>query len=350
MKKQKVFVAMSGGVDSSVAALRLKQRRYEVVGCFIKGWYPRGFACNWQKDRRDAMKVCNTLGIPFLSIDLEKDYKKMVVDYMIREYGQGRTPNPDVMCNLYIKFGAFLDRALELGADLIATGHYARVRKEKTEMKLLQAKDKEKDQTYFLWTLNQKQLKRVLFPVGDLVKSEVRQLARKANLTVADKEESMGVCFIGEFKMMDFLQRYLPGKEGWIITSNGKKLGKHKGAWFYTIGQRHGFGIGGGIPFYIVKKDIKNNILIVANRKEEVNFYTKEVDLIQTNWIRRKPEVDKAYRARIRHGQPLQSCKLKSLGRTTAKVVFKQAQRAVAAGQSLVLYSRQEVVGGGIIV
>ncbi|TSD02101.1 MAG: tRNA-specific 2-thiouridylase MnmA, partial [Parcubacteria group bacterium Athens0714_24] len=270
--KKKVFVGMSGGVDSSVTALLLKKQGYDVVGCFIKGWYGN-FDCTWKEDRRDAMRVCAKLDIPFITIDAEKEYKKEVVDYMIREYKAGRTPNPDVMCNRYIKFGVFLKKALEMGADYIATGHYVKLNKNK----LLQAKDLNKDQSYFLWTLTQKQLKYCLFPIGNLTKPEVREIARKNNLSTAEKRDSQGVCFIGEFDIMDFLKKYIKPRKGKVINLENKIVGEHNGVNFYTIGQRHGLSRGGGIPYYIVAKDAKKNLLIVADKADEEKFYKKEV-------------------------------------------------------------------------
>lgn len=360
-KKLKVFVAMSGGVDSSVAALLLKHKNYDLVGCFIKGWYPPGVVCNWKEDRRDAMRVCAKLGIPFMTIDATKEYKRDVVDYMLKEYRMGRTPNPDVMCNKNIKFGVFLKKALAMGADYIATGHYVKLvsRKLKVESRKKQlstlyilhsAYDKNKDQSYFLWTLTQKQLKYCIFPIGNLLKSKVKEIARKNNLHTAEKRESMGVCFIGEFDMVDFLKRYINPKKGEVITVDGMKIGEHEGVMFYTIGQRHGFSRGGGIPYYIVAKDIKKNLLIVADKAREEKFYRKEVEIEEVNWILGKaPAKNKIYKARIRYRQPLQSCRLR-VTRYGLLVTFSKPQRAVTPGQSLVLYDGQEILGGGIIV
>ncbi len=391
MKKTKVFVAMSGGVDSSVAALLLKKKGYDLVGCFIKGWYPQGFGCDWKRDRRDAMRVCAKLEIPFITVDAEKEYKKEVVDYMIREYKAGRTPNPDVMCNRSVKFGVFLKKALEMGADYIATGHYVRLRHlgalhlsefdplrcKAPKWELLQARDKNKDQSYFLWTLTQEQLKYCLFPVGNLLKPEVKKIAREAGLHTAEKDESMGVCFIGEFNMVDFLKKYIKPKKGKVVTAEGKVIGEHEGAVFYTIGQRHGFGGGGGVPYYIVAKDIKKNLLIVSDKAHEKEFYKKEVEIESVNWISGDlgarhlsalrclaPKSPNLLKARIRYRQPLQSCriiipkstfqnganKMLSLGNSTILIKFSKPQRAVAPGQSLVIYDGQRMLGGGIMV
>ena len=346
---------MSGGVDSSVTALLLKQQGHNVTGCFIKGWYPKNVDCEWRDDRRDAMRVCAKLDIPFITIDAEKEYKKDVVDYMISEYELGRTPNPDVMCNKNVKFGVFLKKALEMGADYIATGHYVKIR----DGMLLQAKDKNKDQSYFLWALTQKQLKHCLFPLGNLSKPEVRELAKKFGLPTAQKKESMGVCFIGKFDMKDFLKKYIKSKKGKIVTDKGEVVGEHEGVVFYTIGQRHGFGGGGGTPYSIVKKDIKKNLLIVSDKKNEDKFFEKEIEIEKINWIGGiEPDLDKTYLARVRHRQPLQFCKIVNckliknlkLKIKNCKVIFDEPQRAVASGQSLVLYDGQKMLGGGIIV
>lgn len=350
-KKLKIFVAMSGGVDSSVAALLLKEQNHDITGCFIKGWYPPGVVCDWKEDRRDAIRVCAKLGIPFITIDAEKEYKRRVVDYMINEYRACRTPNPDVMCNKNIKFGLFLKKARKFGADFIATGHYARLK----NGKLFQSKDKNKDQSYFLWSLKQKQLKYCMFPVGNLLKSEVKEIARKNNLHTAGKRESMGICFIGEFNIVDFLKKYIKPRKGKIISIDGKTIGEHEGIMFYTIGQRHGFSRGGlsgqgGIPYYIVAKDTKKNLLIVSDKAEESKHYKKEVEIKNMNWISGKPPLSdvrrptKLFRARIRYRQPLQSCRIKN-----HKIIFSKPQRAVTSGQSLVIYDGQIMLGGGII-
>jgi len=347
--KIKVFVAMSGGVDSSVAALLLQKSGFNLVGCYIKGWYPPGVVCSWKEDRRDAMRVCASLGIPFITVDAEKEYKKEVVDYMISEYKAGRTPNPDIMCNKSVKFGVFLKKALAMGADYIATGHYVRKLKNNA---LAIAKDLNKDQSYFLWTLTQEQLKHCLFPLGDLLKSEVRKIAKKNGLATAEKEESQGVCFIGEFNMEDFLKKYIKQKKGKVVTADGKIIGEHNGLAFYTIGQRHGFRFGGGEggPYYIVKKDFKKNELIVAEKLDEKKFGKREVEIMDVNWIGGvTPNTNKTYLARIRYRQPLEKCKIEKIFKTSTKIIFKNSQRAVTPGQSLVIYDGEEMLGGGII-
>src|SRR3989344_3516071 len=368
-KKIKVFVAMSGGVDSSVAALLLKKQGYDLVGCYIKGWYPassagkpQSFYCTWREDRRDAMRVCAKLGIPFITVNAEKEYKKEVVDYMISEYKAGRTPNPDIMCNKSVKFGVFLKKALAMGAPAcrqagvyIATGHYVNLKSQisnlKSAYKLIIAKDLNKDQSYFLWTLTQEQLKYCLFPLGGLLKSEVRSIAKENGLATAEKEESQGVCFIGEFNMEDFLKKYIKQKKGKVVTAGGKIIGEHNGLAFYTIGQRHGFGFGGGEggPYYIVEKDFKNNILIVAEKKDEKKFSRKEVVVENANWISAIPKKGKKYKARIRYRQPLEECEVAEVSKNSTKIIFKNPQRAVTPGQSLVIYDGEEMLGGGII-
>ena len=349
---------MSGGVDSSVAALLLKKKGYDLVGCFIRGWYPpaiassgvaggpTGFYCSWKEDRRDAMRVCAKLGIPFITIDAGKEYKRDVVDYMLREYRAGRTPNPDIMCNKSIKFGVFLKKVRKMGADMIATGHYVKI--ENCKLKI--AKDLNKDQSYFLWALTQEQLKYCMFPIGGLTKPQVRELAKKNNLPTAEKEESMGVCFIGEFPMADFLKKYIKTKKGKVATTDGKIIGEHEGVMFYTIGQRHGgFSAGGGVPYYIVAKDIKKNLIIVADKASEEKFYKKEIEIENVNWTTGKaPNFKKIYKARIRYRQPLQGCKLR-VTRYGLLVTFTKPQRAVTPGQSLVVYDGKTFLGGGII-
>jgi tRNA-specific 2-thiouridylase len=362
--KKNVFVAMSGGVDSSVAAALLKKQGYDVTGVFAKGWYPEGMVCGWKEERRDAIRAAAKLGIPFLTFDFSKEYEKKVVEYMKKEYAANRTPNPDVMCNKYIKFGLFLEKALKMGTDCIATGHYVkrspaqifykinpptRQVKNFEQVRLLIAKDKNKDQSYFLWTLTQEQLKYCLFPIGDYEKPEVRKLARKFGLPTAEKKDSQGLCFVGDINFALFLRKILPKKEGEIRTADGRIVGKHDGVHFYTIGQRHGLNIPGG-PYYIVDKDLKNNILIVAEKKDEKKFYKKEIVIDAASWISEKPNLKGMYLGRIRYRQPFQKCRIISISSDSATIRFEKPQRAVTAGQSLVLYKGQQMLGGGIIV
>ena len=355
---------MSGGVDSSVAAALLKEQGFDVQGIHIKMWSPSAssgqdnLVCRQQyRDRLDAIKVAAHLDIPFETWDFTDEYRKEVVEYMIREYAEGRTPNPDVMCNRHIKFGVFLRRALEMGADYVATGHYARLRNEfkrlNVEMfKLLQAKDLNKDQSYFLWTLTQKQIKHCLFPIGEYAKPEVRELARKFGLSTAEKADSQGVCFIGEIEMRDFLKRYIPIDRGPVLTSSGKAVGEHEGLAFHTIGQREGLGIGGGIPYYVAAKDFSRNALVVAEGPYDQNLFKNKLTAADIHWVSgTAPKLPLKCKARIRYRQPLQNCIVRELQTTNHKLQTKfiDPQRAVTPGQSIVFYQGEEMLGGGII-
>ncbi|TSC67188.1 MAG: tRNA-specific 2-thiouridylase [Parcubacteria group bacterium Gr01-1014_73] len=365
-KKKKVFVGLSGGVDSSVSVALLKKQGYEVFGVFIKGWHPDWGTCGWREDRLDAMRVCAHLGIPFRDLDLSREYKKEVVDYMVSEYKVGRTPNPDVMCNRYIKFGAFFDYAVKNGADFVATGHYARVEHD-TNTRMF-ANDTNKDQTYFLWTLTQRELSRTLFPIGHLIKPEVRKLAKKFGLPTVEKKDSQGLCFVGKVDLPDFLSHFLKPKRGKVLLENGKVIGWHTGAFFLTIGQRHGFTITkktpADAPYYIVAKDIKKNTITVSQKTERPNL-SGSVILCDVNWISNdlgaglpsgSPAPKFPLLARFRYRQPLQAVSLerlnlKSVKRFNLKVIFQNPQSAIAPGQSLVIYSKKgECLGGGIIV
>ena len=360
-KRKKVFIGMSGGVDSSVAAALLKKKGYDVVGVFIKGWSDNRFfkdktMCPWVTDQEDARRVAAYLDIPFYTFDFEKEYRKAVVEYMVKEYKAGRTPNPDVMCNKEIKFGVFFEKARKLGADFVATGHHARVREvkgKKLKVKSFQlraGKDTNKDQSYFLWTLTQKQLARTLMPVGEYTKEKVREMARAFSLPTAEKKDSQGLCFVGEVNVHDFLKSMIKPKKGKIVTMDGKVVGEHEGAMFYTIGQRHGIGSpGGGTPYYVVGKDIKKNILYVGEGIGDAELYKKEMDVTDCSWTSSKaPKFPFTCMARIRYRQPLQKCRvIKKKGKV--HVVFAGPQRAVAPGQSIVLYKGDKVLGGGII-
>ncbi|MEK7172762.1 MAG: tRNA 2-thiouridine(34) synthase MnmA [Patescibacteria group bacterium] len=401
-KNKRVFVAMSGGVDSSVTAALLKQQGYNVCGIHIKMWSDPEIPCHFKEDRYEAMRVAAVLDIPIKTWDLTREYKKEVVDYMVREFKAGRTPNPDVMCNKHIKFGVFLKKALERGADFVATGHYVRLQHQgiilstfaepvleqseglsvnsvKDPMPtgrqvrdssvaeltlslsnglsqndnnfLLQAKDLNKDQSYFLWTLTQDQLKHCLFPIGDYIKPDVRKLAKKFKLPNADKKDSQGICFIGEINLREFLQKYIKSKPGKIITTGGKIVGDHIGLQFYTIGQRHGINVGGGIPFYVVKKDFKTNKLIVAEGPYDKKLFSKKLIATDINWISgTRPKFPLKCLARIRYRQPLQKCVIKlQLTTHMLQAVFATPQRAVTEGQSIVFYRGQEMLGGGVI-
>lgn len=365
---QKVLLGMSGGVDSSVSALLLLEQGYDVIGAFMKNWsgdvhgpedkdpHRVGSAyeeCGWKQERRDAARVAAALGIPFITFDFEQEYRRNVVEYLFTEYEAGRTPNPDVMCNRYIKFDRFVQAADELECPLIATGHYARIQpttqNEITEWKLQMALDTNKDQTYFLWAIDPSVLSRVLFPIGHLTKPQVREKAKAVGLDVAEKKDSTGICFVGEVEMMKFLQTRIPTTPGDVLTSEGKKIGTHQGVHFYTIGQRHGLGIGGGDPYYVVEKHLETNELVVASNYHDalyrqqltathVRLFVPEQQLLSPN----------AYHSRIRHRQPLQDC-CAVLKDGILHVQFKQPQRAVTPGQSIVLYRENLVIGGGVI-
>jgi len=371
-RKLKVFVAMSGGVDSSVAALLLKQKGYDVVGVYMKGWSLTGCA---EDDAKDARRVAGVLNIPFYVFDFEDEYKKLVVDYMVSGYASGITPNPDVMCNREIKFGLFLKKALALGADYIATGHYARLshniqhithnKKKNVPCYMLRvACDKNKDQSYFLWTLTQEQLKHCLFPIGNYTKPQVRALAKKYGLPTAEKPDSQGVCFIGEIDVAGFLKEKLGKNPGPIKTINGKTIGIHDGAIFYTIGQRKGIGIKGSLPgeqgkiYYVAVKDVDTNTLWVAEGKSK-RLFSKELIVKNVNWISGKqPKLPLKCLARIRYRQPLQKAtiikhetrNMKHDSSFKLQVSFDTPQRAITPGQSAVFYKSKEVLGGGVIL
>jgi len=360
--KPKIFVAMSGGVDSSVSAALLKKEGYDVIGVFMSAWRADFLECARGDDRREAMRAAAHLKIPFLTFDIEKEYKKEVVNYMIAEYRAGRTPNPDVMCNKHIKFGLFLKRAREMGADYIATGHYAQIvrckaqsvkHKNVTRYTLHASRDKNKDQSYFLWTLTQEQLRYTLFPVGAYTKPEVREMARKFGLPNAERKESQGVCFVGEFNMKDFLKHYLKEKKGAVLNEKGEIIGSHDGVFFYTLGERHGFMIvektHHDSPYYVVRKDVKKNTITVSHEKNQDRSSTKEVRIKNPNFISGSaPDLKKKYTARVRYRQPLQNSTIK-IQKSKTIVLFEKSQIA-APGQSLVLYGEEGCLGGGIIV
>ncbi|MES2436980.1 MAG: tRNA 2-thiouridine(34) synthase MnmA [Patescibacteria group bacterium] len=345
-KGKRVFVGMSGGVDSSVSAALLKDAGYDVTGVFIKVWHPDWLPCEWKEERRDAMRVAAHLNIPFLTIDLEQEYKKSVADYMIEEYRKGRTPNPDVMCNKEIKFGSFLQKALEMGADYIATGHYAQI----SNAILKEGADQNKDQSYFLWTLTDKQLKHVLFPVGHLTKPEVRKLAEKYKLPTATKKDSQGICFIGKVDMREFLSHYISPIPGNVVNEKGEIIGNHEGALFYTIGQRHGFIVTEKTPhdkpYYIVDKNTDANTLTVSQKFSEHDLKTVySVGLTDVNWNQNFAiDISKKYSARIRYRQDPQECMI-----SNNEIIFSMPQQGVSVGQSVVVYDGDLCFGGGII-
>lgn len=353
-----VFVGLSGGVDSSVSAALLQKQGYEVVGVFIKVWQPDFIECTWKEERRDAMRVAAHLGIPFLTMDLQKEYKRGVADYMISEYKAGRTPNPDVMCNKEVKFGAFLKKALAMGADFVATGHYAQNDFDKKNEKWImrKGKDIEKDQSYFLWTLDQKKLAHILFPVGALTKLTVRKLATQFDLPTAIKKDSQGVCFLGKLDMKDFLKHYIKVKKGNVLNEKGEVIGTHDGAVFYTLGERHGFTINkkgtDDAPRYIITKNIRENTLTVsAHSTKEKEIGSSEIMITDINWILGvTPALGKKLSVRLRYRQELQSCTIISSTKQNAIVRFAAPQLTASSGQSMVIYEGDTCLGGGIIV
>lgn len=330
-KAKKVIVAMSGGIDSSVAAALLKRDGFDVVGVFMKLWP--------SFDEKRVQRVAKKLGIPFYVFNFEKEFKKKVVDYFLEEYKKGRTPNPCVVCNKEIKFNLLFKK---LKTDYIATGHYVR----RKGNKLLRGKDKEKDQSYFLWKINQKILKHTLFPVGDYTKTEVRKLAKEFKLPVLDIPESQEICFI-QTTINDFLREHLKSKPGKIVTIKGEVIGEHQGLWFYTIGQRKRIELPGG-PFYVLDKDLKKNVLIITKNKKDL--YKKGLIAKSINWVSGKePKMPLKVKARIRYRHSEASATIKKQKNGRIKVVFSRIQRAVTPGQSVVFYKGQELLGGGII-
>ena len=345
-----VVVGMSGGVDSSVAALLLKQQGYNVIGLFMNNWEEKDEcgACTGEEDFADVRRVANAIGIPYYSVNFAKEYMDRVFSYFLDEYKKGRTPNPDVLCNREVKFGPFLERANAIGADFIATGHYCGVKRENGRTYLTKAVDSAKDQTYFLNQLCEKQIEKVLFPLQNVQKPEVRKIAEKLGLVTADKKDSTGICFIGERKFREFLANYIPMKEGDIVC-DGKVVGRHQGVYFYTLGQRKGLGIGGeGERWFVIGKDVPNNILFVSHGEDDILF-CDELTCESFNWINgQMPSVPFRATARIRHRQPEQDCEV-YIENGKVKVKFDQKQRAIAEGQYCVLYSGDICLGGGVI-
>ncbi len=353
-KQTTVFVGISGGVDSAVAALRLKQAGHKVIGVFIKVWQPDFLECNEERERLDAMLVAAHLEIPFLICDAEAVYKNAVADYFISEYKRGRTPNPDVMCNRRVKFGAFLDFALARGADYVATGHYARLEKnENGDLELWRSADINKDQSYFLWTLTKVQRDKILFPVGSANKNIVRHEATAAGLPVSNKPDSQGICFLGQVDIPDFLSHFITLIPGAVLDEAGKKIGTHQGALVYTIGQRHGFDIALGAretkAHYVVAKDLTANIIIVSETPPRVTASDNFKLLLEdTNWII-KLKADTIYQAQHRYRQQPFSVRVSNLKANTAHFAMLGDTTRPASGQSCVIYANTKCLGGGII-
>ena len=423
--KKRVFVGLSGGVDSAVSAALLQKAGFDVMGVFIKVWQPDWIECNWQEERRDAMRVAAHLGIPFVTLDCEREYKQGVIDYMIAEYRAGRTPNPDVMCNKTVKFGAFYDWAMKEGADYVATGHYARVVSEvfespasghmsrlarrafplaafaaprvpradlpNTPPSLYAGVDRNKDQSYFIWTLKQEQLSHILFPVGNIEKPEVRRLAKKFKLPNAEKKDSQGLCFIGKVDLKEFLSHYIKAEKGNVLDETGEVIGTHPGALFFTIGERRGFTIEkkspNDAPYFVIEKDVDQNTLTVSNRDKDTGgslpSATREVRLQNVNWISGEVPVFEVALAsthplsgiadtvndncdsdnatstrkfpllvRSRYRQELQKARICRIGITETVLEFEKPQDTLTSGQSLVIYDDrgEECLGGGVIV
>ena len=357
MSKTRIVVGLSGGVDSSVAALLLVEQGYDVHGVFMKNWedsFEAGY-CAAAEDLEDARAVAETLNIPLHQVNFTVEYQQRVFHYFLDEYRAGRTPNPDILCNTEIKFKAFLDHARRLGADFIATGHYVRCVNREGRWRLLKGGDPGKDQSYFLHGLDQTQLGSAVFPIGDLHKAQVRERAAAAGLITHAKKDSTGICFIGERRFREFLNRYLPTRPGPINTVDGEPIGEHTGLMFHTIGQRQGLGIGGrkegsGEPWYVAGKDLAHNTLIVAQGRDHPALFHRRLRASQLHWIAGKPPVPPlACTAKIRYRQSDQPCLVEMLDERGAEVCFSEPQRAMAPGQSVVFYQGDECLGGGII-
>ena len=356
-QKEKIIVGMSGGVDSSVSALLLLQQGYQVEGLFMKNWEEDDTQeyCSAAVDLADAQQVCDSLQIPLHTVNFSSEYWDRVFEYFLQEYRGGRTPNPDIICNKEIKFKAFLEHAHTLGGDKIATGHYVRARVEADQTLLLRGIDQNKDQSYFLYALNQHQLSHALFPVGELDKSEVRRIAEQEGFVVHDKKDSTGICFIGERKFKDFLQRFLPAQPGAIFSLAGEELGQHSGLMYYTIGQRQGLGIGGTEqgseqPWYVVDKDMTTNRLLVAQGIDHPAMLHSHCRISDLHWIARPAqETGFACSAKIRYRQQDSDCLLREVSASDALVEFVQPQRAITPGQALVFYQGDVCLGGGTI-
>jgi tRNA-specific 2-thiouridylase len=358
IKDTTVFVGVSGGVDSSVSLALLKGQGYNLVGVFMRTWQPDWIECTWRDERRDAMRVCAHLDVPFVELDLERDYKEGVADYMVNEYKVGRTPNPDVMCNRKVKFGGFLKWALEKGADYVATGHYVdRIVAPDGLVTMLRGNDPQKDQSYFLWTLEQSQLKHILFPVGNIPKSQVRVLAKKYDLPTAVKKDSQGICFIGDIDMKDFLRHYIDEKPGDVVNTDDQVIGSHNGSLFYTISERHGFVIDPKFkgtddkPYYVIAKDIEKNTLTVSqnpNNDQELTTQWSLIDVVDNqNIFARGMDIE----AQIRYRGEVKHCSIIEYNSVTKNMIIKfdEPDATIAPGQSVVFYKGKECLGGGIV-
>ncbi len=353
LQKKTVVIGMSGGVDSSVSALLLKQQGYNVIGLFMHNWEEQqDGCCTAEADWEDVKRVCDKLSIPYYSVNFAKEYRERVFSYFLDEYAKGRTPNPDVLCNREIKFGPFLDYAKAIGADYVATGHYCGISHQGDVHLLMKAKDQNKDQTYFLNQLSQKQLQNVLFPLADLTKPEVRKIAEENGLVNAKKKDSTGICFIGERNFRNFLRGYLPGKPGDMVDVFGNKVGEHMGLMYYTLGQRKGLGLGGTNDgetgrWFVAEKDMANNRLVVSHGDESV-LYSSYLVASTLNWIPSLPANEFDCFAKFRYRQSEQKVHV-SISGTNATVTFAEKQRAVTPGQFVVFYDETKCLGGGVI-
>lgn len=343
----KAFVGLSGGVDSSVAAALLQRAGHDVTAIYMKNWTEDlpGAKCPWQEDLRDARAVASELDIPLLVYDFQVEYRAQVVDYMIAEYQAGRTPNPDIMCNQEIKFKLFLAAASNDGAEMVGTGHYATVK----DGRLLRSVDQAKDQTYFLYRINGDALRKVTMPIGEYKKPQVRELATSFGLSTAQKKDSQGICFVGSVGMKTFLQQYVETHPGPIVMRDGREIGQHDGAIFYTIGQRQGLGVGGGKPFYVLSKNMTTNTVVVTDDPEDLELHSNNVSLQDMHWINGEPADGKTYLARFRHRGELVECKLETVSSDVKLLTMIKPVKALASGQSAVIYDGEECLGGGII-
>lgn len=348
----RVVVGMSGGVDSAVSALLLKQAGYDVLGVFMKNWEEKNEegVCTSESDWKDVQQVCEQIDIPYYSVNFAREYWDRVFTLFLNEYKAGRTPNPDVLCNREIKFKAFLDFAMKLGAEKIATGHFVRTN---AAGQLLKGIDPNKEQSYFLYMLRQQQLEKAIFPVGGMTKAQVRQIAEDAGVPVAKKKDSTGICFIGERRFKPFLKQFLPAQPGDMVTTGGEVVGRHDGLMFYTLGQRRGLGIGGhgdGRSYFVVDKDLKKNRLIVGQGEDHPLLYSQGAIIEQLTWVENaSPVCGRNYGVKTRYRQPDQQAMFTSIDGDTAIVSFAGQQRAVTPGQSLVVYDGEVCLGGGII-
>lgn len=353
MRNQTVVVGMSGGVDSSVCALLLKQQGYRVIGLFMKNWEEtdENGVCNSARDYEDVVKVCEQINIPYYSVNFVKEYQEHVFSHFLSELKAGHTPNPDILCNREIKFKVFLEKALSLGADFLATGHYCR-RDENDQPQLLKGSDPLKDQSYFLYTIGSKALQKVLFPIGHMLKTEVRKIAKENQLANSEKKDSTGICFIGKRDFKEFTSQYLGYKPGNFETLSGKVVGMHDGIAFYTIGQRKGLAIGGpGSAWFVVGKDIERNVVIIEQGDDHPSLYKIELNATELSWVAGSaPPLPLACAAKVRYRQPEQPCIIEKIKEGKAHIRFLEPQRAITSRQSIVFYQGDVCLGGGMIV